>query len=178
MNTNEKARKKLTFSVIDFVIILVGIALIAGIIVRYDIVNKLFSKTKLTDAKVTFVAEALTPAQASALKEGTQFFSNEALFGTLHSVKTDNALIYSENVDGTLISSESSELLDADGKPVKDGENGEILDADGSFLIKVTKTDRGYLLGGKQYIAPGSQFEIKANGAVISITIISLTVTN
>lgn len=162
MNTNEKARKKLTFSVIDFVVILVGIALIAGIIVRYDIVNKLFSKTKLTDAKVTFVAEALTPAQASALKEGTQFFSNEALFGTLHSVKTDNALIYSENVDGTLISSESSELLDADG----------------SFLIKVTKTDRGYLLGGKQYIAPGSQFEIKANGAVISITIISLTVTN
>ena len=162
MNTNEKAKRRISFSVIDFVIILVGIALIAGMIVRYDIVNKLFSKTKLTDARVTFVAEALTPAQASALKEGTQFFSNGTLFGTLYTVKSDNALIYTENTDGALLSSESSELLDADG----------------SFLIKVTKTDRGYLLGGKQYIAPGSQFEIRANGAVISITIISLTVTN
>lgn len=162
MNTNEKAKRRISFSVIDFVIILVGIALIAGIIVRYDIVNKFFSKTKLTDARVTFVAEALTPAQASALKEGTQFFSNGTLFGTLYTVKSDNALIYTENADGTLVSSESSELLDADG----------------SFLIKVTKTDRGYLLGGKHYIAPGSQLEIKANGAVISITIISLTETN
>ena len=162
MNTNENTKTRVTFSVIDFVIILIVIALSAGIIVRYDVVNKLFPKTTLTDAKVTFVAESISQGQVSALKEGEQFYMGGKLFGTLHTVSTDKTLIYTENPDGTLSSSESNELFDAGG----------------SFLIKVTKTDQGYLLGGKQYIAPGSQFEIKANGAAICITIISLEKTN
>ena len=162
MNNSETARKRVPFSIIDLVIILIVVALAAGIIVRYDVVNKLFSKTTLTDAKVTFVAESISQGQASALKEGQQFYVDDKLFGTLHTVSTDKTLIYTENSDGTLSSSESNELFDASG----------------SFLIKVTKTEEGCLLGGKQYIAPGSQFEIKANGAAICITIISLENTN
>jgi hypothetical protein len=162
MNNYESTKKKISFSIVDLVIILVIVALIVGIVARYDVVNKLFSKTTLSDAKVTFAAESLTEAQVKALKEGTQFYSNDKLFGTLHTVSSEKTLIYSEGADGTLVSSESSELFDVSG----------------SFIIKVTKTDSGYLLGAKQYIAPGSQFVIKANGAAICITIISLNETN
>ncbi len=162
MNKNENAKKEVSFSIIDLVILLVVLALTVGIVLRFDIVGKLFSKTTLNDAKVTFIAESLTDAQLSALKEGTQFYSDGELFGTLHTVSSDKSLIYVENSDGSLGFAESQNSFDASG----------------SFLIKVLKTDDGYLLGGKHYIAPGSQFEIKANGAAICITILSLNETN
>lgn len=162
MNSNESINKRIRFSIIDFVILLIVVALTVGVIVRYDLVSKLLTKTTLIDAKVTFTAESLSGAQLNALKEGTQFYSDGDLFGTLHTVSSDKTLIYTENSDGTLGFTESDELFDVNG----------------SFLIKVVKTDNGYLIDGKHYIAPGSQFEIKANGAAICITIISLNEIN
>lgn len=162
MNNNENVKKKISFSIIDLVILFIVLALAAGIILRYDIVGKLFSKTTPNDAKITFIAESLTDAQLAALKEGTHFYSDGELFGTLQTVSSDKTLIFIENPDGTIGFTESPEYFDATG----------------SFVIKVIKTDNGYLWGGKHYIAPGSQLEIKANGAAICITILSLNETN
>ena len=57
-DTKITATKRLRFSVIDFVIILMVIACLVGVIMRYDLADRLFSKTVLTDARVSFVAES------------------------------------------------------------------------------------------------------------------------
>ena len=43
--SNKNTAKKIPFSVIDFSIIVVIIALVFGVAARYDVVDRLFSKT-------------------------------------------------------------------------------------------------------------------------------------
>lgn len=159
MSKSVQRGRKINFSVIDFVIIVIALTLLIGIAARYDIVNRLFSKTSLTDAKVTFVASAISDAEANAFKENTAFYANGELFGTLTSVSEPvYALIYSENEHGVLTSHEDKNLFDIEG----------------SFSCKVMKSENGYLLGGNRYIAAGSEFTVRANGVAVTITIISV----
>ena len=162
MNAGEIKKKRLKFSIIDFVIIILFAALIIGMIARYDVADRLFTKTQLIDAKITFTAESLTKAEVSVLKEGSQLHDKNGLFGTLHTLTAENTLVFTEAADGTLVSSESSSLSDING----------------SILVNVSKSSDGYLLNGKHYIAAGSQFTLKSNGAEITITVLSLNVAN
>ena len=153
--TNTKNRS-FRFSVIDFAIIVMAIILIVGVSARYDIVDRLFSKTSLKDAKVTFVAEAITQEEAKAFTEQTKFYLDGKVFGTLTSVSTpSNALIYKENDQGELISYEDKNLFDIEG----------------TFTCKVLRGDDGFLLDGNRYIAAGSVFTVRANGVAVKITV-------
>ncbi len=159
MSNKSNTKNKITFSVVDFAVIVIGIALIVGIVVRYDIVDKLFSKTSLIDAKVTFVAEAITPEEAAAFTENKKFYTDKDIFGTLSTVSEPaKALTYRENSDGTLVSYEHDTLLDIRG----------------SFTCKVIESKSGYLLGGNRYIAAGSVFTVKADGVAVKITVLSI----
>ena len=151
--------RKISFSVIDFAVIIVILALTIGVIARYDVVDRLFSKTSLVDAKVTFVAEAITPEEAAAFPENNKFYTDGDLFGTLTAV-TDpaKALMYRENSAGELVAYEHDSLLDIRG----------------SFTCKVMSSKNGYLLGGNRYIAAGSVFTVRAEGVAVKITVISL----
>lgn len=162
MKNTDKIKKKLTFSVIDFVIIALVIALVAGIFVRYDIIGKLFEKTTLTDASISFVAEALTAEEAAQLTEGKKLYLDGELFGSLTAVAKENAQIFTEDQSGKLISYESTELFDITG----------------SIKIKVLKTDGGYLLGGNRFIAAGSSFILGTPGAAFKVTVLSLSETD
>lgn len=159
MNKAVQRNRKTKFSIIDFTIIVIVITLLIGIAARYDIVNRLFSKTSLTDAKVTFVANAISDAEVKALKENTDFYVNGEVFGTLTSISEPvYALIYAENEYGVLVAYEDKNSFDIEG----------------TFNCKVIKSENGYLLGGTRYIAAGSEFTIRANGVAITITIISV----
>ena len=156
--TNQKTKKRIPFSILDFIIIATAIAIIIGIFARYDIVKKLFTKTTLSEAKLSFVCEKLTPEQAAAFKEGTKFRTESKSFGTLQNVLSQKALIYVENSDGALISYEDDTLVDISG----------------TFKIKVIRSEDGYLLNGNEYIAAGSVFTVYSNGVRVDITVISI----
>ncbi len=155
--------KKISFSVVDFAVIVVVLSLFVGVIARYDVVDRLFSKTSLVNAKVTFVAEAITAEEAAAFTENNKFYTSGDVFGTLTTV-TDpvNALMYRENSAGELVAYEHDSLLDVRG----------------SFTCKVMKSNRGLLLGGNRYIAAGSVFTVRADGVAVKITIISVETLN
>ncbi len=159
MSKKSNSEKKITFSVVDFAIIVVIIALFIGVIARYDVVDRLFSKTSLVNAKVTFVAEAITAEEAAAFTESNKFYTDGDVFGTLTAV-TDpaKALMYRENAAGELVAYEHDSLLDLRG----------------SFTCKVMASNSGYLLGGNRYIAAGSVFTVRADGVAVKITVISV----
>lgn len=159
MSKKLNAEKKFTFSVIDFAVILVVVALFVGVIARYDVVDRLFSKTSLTNAKVTFVAEAIAPEEAAAFTENNKFYTDGDVFGTLTAVSEPaKALMYRENSEGELVAYEHDTLLDVRG----------------SFTCRVMGSKSGYLLGGNRYIAAGSVFTVRANGVAVKITVISI----
>ncbi len=159
MSKKFNSEKKITFSVIDFAVILVVLSLLVGVIARYDVVDRLFSKTSLTNAKVTFVAEAITEEEAAAFTENNKFYTDGSVFGTLTAV-TDpaKALMYRENAAGELVAYEHDSLLDLRG----------------SFTCKVMGSKNGYLLSGNRYIAAGSVFTVRADGVAVKITVISI----
>ncbi|MBQ8254081.1 MAG: DUF4330 family protein [Clostridia bacterium] len=163
MSKKQNSQKKISFSVIDFAVIVIVLALFVGVIARYDVVDRLFSKTSLVDAKVTFVAEAITNEEAAAFTENSMFYTSGELFGTLTAV-TDpvKALMYRETSSGELVAYEHDSLIDLRG----------------SFTSKVMESKNGYLLGGNRYIAAGSVFTVRAEGVAVKITIISVETLN
>lgn len=158
MKSVENTRKKIPFSILDFVIIALALALICGIFARYDIIEGLFSRKELSDADLTFIAEAITHEEAAAFAEGKQLYCEGSLFGTIQSSSEENAQICYESNDGQLIFLESTELVDVSG----------------SIKLKVLQTDDGYMLNGKQFIAAGSTFIVRSAGVSVVITVLSI----
>lgn len=163
MKKKHNSDNKLSFSVIDLSVIVIVLALFVGVIARYDVVDRLFSKTSLVNAKVTFVAEAISAEEATAFTENNKFYADGDLFGTLTAI-TDpaKALMYRENAAGELVAYEHDSLFDVRG----------------SFTCRVMETKSGYLLGGNRYIAAGSVFTVRADGVAVKITVISVETLN
>lgn len=159
---NRQTKKKFSFSIIDFIIVFVVIALIVGVVVRYDIVGRLFSKTSLENAKITFIAEKISPEEAKAFVDNSVFYTGNEEFGVLLNSASEKSIIYIENETGALISYEDEKLLDING----------------SFTCKVLKTDNGFLLNGNRFISAGSTYMIKTNGVSVKILVISVEEVN
>ena len=155
---NTKDTKRVRFSVIDFVIILMILACLVGVAMRFDLADRLFSRTALTSGRITFVAETVTPEERAVFTENTVFYTDRDTFGTLTGVEASPAVVYYENALGTLTHYEHDTLLDLRG----------------SFSAKLLYTEEGYLLNGNTFIAAGSTFTVKAGGASVLITIIGV----
>ena len=158
INQQEASAKRPRFSVIDFVILLMVFACLAGVVLRFQLVDKLFSQSALVSGRVTFAAEAVTPEERKIFTENTVFYTDRDSFGILTTVKADPTVLYYENNMGVLIPYEHNTLLDLSG----------------SFSTKLLPTESGYLLNGNTFIAAGSTFTIKAGGASVLITILSV----
>ncbi len=157
----ENQRNRIQFSVIDFIILLLILAGLCGVVLRYDLANRLFSQTALTEARITFVAEAVSPEEAAVFTENTIFYTENSSFGTLTTITSEPAIIFYETSIGALASYEDPKRVDISG----------------SFSSEVLLTDDGYLLNGNTFIAAGSTFTVKAHSASVLITIISINST-
>ncbi len=158
MNQKPNRASRARFSILDFVIILILLACAVGAALRYDLAGRLFSSSEPKEGTVSFTAEALTDSQADAFAENTQFFSDGKPFGKLVSVSSSPAVGYYENNEGVYTEYEREGLFDLTG----------------SFTCELVRTDGGYLLNGKTYIAPGSVFPLKAGGVSVSVLILSV----
>ena len=143
--------KRVKFSVADFVIILMIIACIIGVAMRYDIAEKLFSKTKAEDVRVTF-------AVSSATDNTNNAFSTGETFGKLEEADSSPAVQYYENSSGVLT----------------EKKNEGFYDITGTFVCRLVSTDSGYLLDGRTYIAAGSTFTLQCGAVRTTVLITSV----
>ena len=159
----EKDGKKsgVKFNIVDFIIIILVIALIAGIIVRFNFVKRLTASGGDDVAKLTFTAD-VTTSSAGEITEGDIYFvvSNDMKLGTLTGFTVSDSFKYEEAEDGTLV-----KAVDETGKNIR----GEI-EASGNM------SDDGFLLGGTYFIAPGQSLEVVSKHGGFTMEILSLTV--
>lgn len=155
---NEKKRAR--FSVADFVIILMVIACLVGVAMRYDIAEKLFSKTKAEEVRVTFVVSSATDNTYQAFASGAVFTCDDETFGRLEEVSATPAVQYYENSSGVLT----------------EKKNDELHDITGTFVCQLVRSDSGYLLGGRTYIAAGSTFTLRCGTVKTTVLITSVGV--
>jgi hypothetical protein len=154
----ETQKSRVRFSVIDFIILLLVIACIVGIVMRYDLAEKLFSDTARVEARVTFIAEAVSPDEANAFRPNTDFHVRDTFFGTLLSAESTPAVIYYENPNGVLSSYEDASRFDLRG----------------SLTVRAVFGENGCLLNGNTFIAAGSVFTLRANSVSVDITVLSV----
>ncbi len=154
----EQKKRRVRFSVIDFVIILLILACGTGIVMRYDLVGRLFSNSAQKEARIAFVAEAISQEEAEVFRNDTKVYVGDSLFGTVSSVETTPAIIYRENANGVLISYEDESLADVHG----------------TVTAEAVFSENGCLLNGNTFLAPGSVFTIQAHGISVTITILSV----
>ncbi len=158
MNLTQKIKQKKTFSLADFLIILVIIASALGLLFRSGLVKKLLDQTESEELSVRFCAESITEASASVFVENALFYDGNEIFGKLVSANIEPATGYYENEHGELSEYEISGHADVYG----------------NFLCNLTPSEKGYLLRGQIYIAPGSTFVIKSEGRSAKITVLSI----
>ena len=159
MNNNISENKRnIRFSIADFVIILMVFACLIGALLRYDIAEKLFSKSVKNEYTITFLAEALTENEATAIRDGEKFFLDGDIFGEIQASDITNSVAYYEDNSGALVSYVKQDAFDVTGK----------------IICELVDSENGYLLGGKTYIAPGSSFKVKEKEIEISILVISI----
>ncbi|MBE6636595.1 MAG: DUF4330 family protein [Ruminococcaceae bacterium] len=160
MNENNKATRRIRFSVIDFLIILLVLVSLIGIAVRYQIISRLFSGATLVEAQITVVASNISAEEAAVFAKNTVFSANGSTFGTLTQVSSEKATLYLESPLGTLITYQSADHYDVTA----------------TFTAQVVRSEDGFLLGGNTYIAAGSQFVLQAENVSVTVLVTYLDV--
>lgn len=150
--------KRIRFSVADFVIILMIVACVIGIAMRYDIAEKFFSKTKTIDTEVTFSVTSATENTLGAFTAEAEFMYGDKVFGKLTEFESDTSVQYYENSSGVLTARTVEGLYDISG----------------TFICSLVNSDSGYLLDGTTYIAAGSTFTLKCGTVRMTVLITSI----
>ncbi|MCI8590669.1 MAG: DUF4330 family protein [Clostridiales bacterium] len=158
------AEKKYRFNILDVVIIVVVIACVAGIAVRYNLADKIGLNTK-QEAIVTFLAPNVrTDSAMESFVEGDLFYC-----------KKFNAVF------GELTRREDFEFAPA--VRMKEDENGVMREStlnhrsDVTGYIKVTgkyDEEKGFLVDGTNLVSPGKEYEIYSCHRSVTILVMSV----
>lgn len=153
-------KTKLRFNAIDLVIIILVVGCIAGLALRYQLINVLHSQSESNGANVSFYLSNIRSTSENYFNEGDTFYlANEDIeFGTLLSgFRFEPAAQYNMRSDGKYVKttavngrSDMYGTLKADGRFAESGE---------------------FLLGGTKYIAAGSELSIFSNNIEVTVII-------
>ena len=155
---SNSTRRSFRFSLLDFVIILLFLGVIAGLVLRYDLIGGWITRSRLEERTVSFLAEAVTPQEAALFTDGTVLCADGGLSGVLSTVETDPADMAAEDDEGRLVSYRSTSLLDLTGK----------------LTVKLLDTDDGYFWNGKIFMAAGSRFTLRSAGIEVDVIIMDM----
>ena len=158
----KKGKKiKLRFNVIDFIIIIIVVGCIAGIVYRYNLVDRLIIDSKKDTMQVHFVAFSVSKELEDKLSVGDEFYleGSGELLGTLKS---------SDSSDAVMI------VSDENGKPVI-SYNKELKDIQGIISCSGVKRDNGFFIAGTKFIAPGSELVLESINVRISVIITEIS---
>lgn len=157
----EKKSSKTGFNVIDLLIVIIVLGCIAGIIYRYNLVDRLIVDSKRDEVSVKFITAAVSKDIEDKLSDGDVFYieSSGELFGTLSDhTSTDNSYVASDD----------------NGMPVI-SYNKELRDIEGTITCKGVMRDEGFFVDGTQFIAPGSELILESINVRVSVIITEIS---
>ncbi len=149
--------KKVRFNVIDLLIILAFIAIAAGILLRYNVADRLGVRADSVEVEMTFRVSDMRATSADFFKVGDTFVwdSLDVTLGELTEIEFKPAESIVEKLDGTAAISYSETRIDGFG----------------TLRAKGTMTDEGFMLEGTQFISPGKDVPMK-NGRIYVVAVI------
>ena len=74
MTQGEKTKRKLKFNILDAAVILLLAGAVAGIMMRYSVVDRIGTTSSSEEAKIEFVAVELRESTVDAFVEGDVFY--------------------------------------------------------------------------------------------------------
>ena len=161
MADNMKSGKKLRLNIIDFLIMIVVVGAIVGIALRMGVVERVTNQSNLEEAKISFLVQDIQESSADYFRIGDSFRADslDCDFGKLESRQFMPAEAFIANENGVLIKTHAS--------------NNRI-DVRGTVLGVGTFTDEGFLLGGVNFIAPGSGVKLQSSDIEVFVTITAI----
>ncbi len=169
-NTNTKVNKpsrknKTKFNIIDFIIILLVIASVGGIYVRYNLIDKIGVNAQLKNYEITFIAKELRYTSLNAFEKDANVRDriNGNSIGVFKEIETTSpSSVYVTKSDGVI-------------EKLYYPENTKI-DVKGKIIVRGIMTDTGFLLDGKHYIGTGTTLKVSTEKLDIDISVEALNI--
>ena len=155
---------KVRFNIIDFLIIVIVIGCIAGVIMRYDIIDKIVVDRDRDEVSVSFMITGISPQIADQIMIGDEFYVVGA--SNKLGVLADHTVTNAEKVEAN-----------ENGFPVRSYDDTS-RDVRGTFRSYGVNNDDGFFLGGTLFIAPGKTLTIESRNVRISVIITEISQTS
>ncbi len=159
-----KSDSRVRFNVVDLVIIVAILACIAGIYLRYNFGEQYGVEHELGQYEITFEVQNVRYTSADAFSEGDAVYlkTQGKLLGTVLGIDstTPSEMIYTD--------------LSGNIRQVYYPENSRI-DMVGRLLVSGTMTDRGFMLDGNTFLAPGAIYAVQTPRIDVSIVIAEIS---
>lgn len=157
------SKNKTRFNAIDLLILILFIGCIAGIIVRYQVIDIVKSTNNQEPASVSFYVKDIKETSEEFFAEGDKFYivgSDEYLGSLEGGFVFEPAEVFNET---------------ADGRYVKSASTSGRSDMRGTFLSNGIFSSEGFLLNNVKYIAPGSTISIQSEKIYVNIIVTDIS---
>ncbi len=161
-NVKTKSTKSFKPNIIDFLVVVVIVAVIAGVaaraILKYSSPDAGNSELTFESVRVSFRLADISESTAEYFNNGDEFFSisHESVFGTLETFQTNPAEIYVADQEGILHKQEAI---------------NDRVDMTGTFISEGVFTEDGFMLQGDGYLIPNSEVYVKSASVTAYILI-------
>lgn len=157
MAGKEKTGRKIRFNILDVAVAVLLLGAIAGIMIRYSVVDRIGATSQKEEARITFVAAELRDSTTEAFVKGDVFYwkQNGMRVGTLESKDRNYSEVMIRNSDFEMVKAVNDSRYDVTG----------VIRASGIF------TDDGFMLDGTQYIGPGKEMILQSKNITVTVTI-------
>ncbi len=154
-------KQRIRFNLIDLLIIFTVLALIVSIVMRQHAKNALSGPEEQISVEVEFLIQKLSSDLFNSIVIGDTVMTDaEQKMGVLKSADFQKSETYYTGSDGVPVLTFSDQYYDV----------RCVLTAEG------TQSDRGFLLGGESYLAPGQNLRVKTPHFTADILITDISV--
>lgn len=166
-----KAKKAVRFGILDAFIILLVIAIVVGVFLRFNFSDMITKAQNRKDYAITFSIKNIrhTTDEYFNVGDSVYFESDDELFGTL--------MTYSDLSKFALDKRPSSKVFNENGEIIEVSyPNTETrIDVTGRIKCEGTLSESGFLLNNSTYIAPGQTINIYTRLVSVTITVLEIT---
>ncbi len=163
-NKTPKNAARIRFNLVDLVLIIAVLACLVGVYLRYNISEEFGVKHELEDYVLSFEIKNIRYTSADAFPEGDALYldGKDTVLGTILGIDSTSPseVIYTDSK--------------GDYKTIYYPEDSRI-DLTGRLLSRGDMTERGYMLGGNTYLAPGQTYYVETPRINVSVTITKIT---
>ncbi len=163
--TKSSAASQGRFNAIDFLIIMLVLLCIGVIVARFTVLDDMWSTRNLKEYELTFTASDLTYAQCMSIAAAIQDDSGERNWVYLDDGETELGRLtmtndYMQNREAVIFEREDGSIVSA--LPDESVADEYVRWTVTATLVCKGKydTENGFLLGGKQYVAPNTELSV------------------